>query len=79
MIVRTTSTYSRLIDAVYLYPGDLRDTDAQYACTLVVDVEGLTQSINIDVDDRGRILGFEILCASMVFSPDILRSLEQMD
>lgn len=79
MITEKESSYSRQVDAVALYPGNCRDSEAKYMRTLVAEVEGLAQNIYIDVDENGKILMFEIMGASDVFSPEILRTLKQID
>lgn len=64
-------TYDRTADAAYVYLTS-PDGERVVARTRVCDIALDMASINIDFDDEGSIIGFEILGASRLL-PSVLR------
>ena len=68
-------TYDRLVDAAYIYfaqeigDGEVKHT---YAC----DVAKVHGQINLDFDDKGVILGVEVLDASKRLPEAVLKQAE---
>ena len=68
-------TYDASIDAAYIYladeiePGAVRQT---FPC----EPEKVRGSVNLDFDAAGRLLGLEILNASVVLPGEVLRKAE---
>ncbi|MFF5370137.1 DUF2283 domain-containing protein [Streptomyces sp. NPDC013187] len=71
-------TYDRTVDAAYLYftdPQARPQAARMYPCD-PVEVGGV---INIDFDDRGRVIGIEVLAASSKLPKHLLDSAERQD
>lgn len=74
---RQLPTYDPEADAVALWPGNSVAPDQAYAHTVILQDEALTMGINVDVDEQGRVIMFEVLGASQVFHPDLLTEWEK--
>ncbi|MFB8034343.1 DUF2283 domain-containing protein [Streptomyces sp. NPDC056004] len=71
-------TYDKTADAAYVYftdPQDCVNSAQMYPCD-PVDVDGL---INLDFDERGRLIGIEVLAASSKMPEYLLKSAKRLD
>ncbi|MFJ6087989.1 DUF2283 domain-containing protein [Streptomyces sp. NPDC092369] len=71
-------TYDKTVNAAYVYLTEpqARVTSARmYPCD-PVDVDGM---INLDFDERGRLIGIEVLAASSKLPEYLLQSAERLD
>jgi len=63
--------YDQDVDAAYIYFVD--DIPAGgVARTISVDPQAIDGMVNLDLDDRGRILGLEVLDASKLLPSELL-------
>lgn len=65
-------TYDPAADAVAFWPGNMRHCGQDYEMTVQLWDEKLPAGINVDIDDQGRVIMFEVLAASRIFHPDLL-------
>ncbi|MEV5488099.1 DUF2283 domain-containing protein [Streptomyces bobili] len=71
-------TYDKTADAAYVHFTDPRDevhSARMYPCD-PVDVDGM---INLDFDERGRLIGIEVLAARSKLPEYVLESAERLD
>ncbi|GAA2295302.1 hypothetical protein GCM10010234_41460 [Streptomyces hawaiiensis] len=71
-------TYDRTVDAAYVYfthPQVRAQAAHMYPCD-PVEVGGV---LNIDFDDKGRVIGIEVLAASSKLPKYLLDSAERQD
>ncbi|MFB7209423.1 DUF2283 domain-containing protein [Streptomyces sp. NPDC056255] len=71
-------TYDKAADAAYVYFTDPQDcvySSQMHPCD-AVDVDGV---INLDFDERGRLIGIEVLAASSKLPEYLLRSAKRLD
>ena len=63
--------YDQEVDAAYIYIVD-EIPAGSVARTISVDPEAIAGMVNLDLDDRGRILGLEVLDARKLLPPGLL-------
>ncbi len=70
-------TFDQQADAAYIYlGGETHPGGAGKTVTVdPIEVDGM---INLDLDKKGLLLGIEILDATRLLSPEVLRSAEQL-
>ena len=70
--LQVTITYDRTVDAAYIYlvsPDQGLHSAKTYACD-PIEVNG---QIQLDFDERGQLLGIEVLDASRLLPKDVLQ------
>lgn len=70
-------TYNPQANAVAFWPGNQVHPDQTYHHTVFLQDEALTMGINVDLDDQGRVIMFEVLEASRIFHPGLLAEWEE--
>lgn len=70
-------TYDPQANAVAFWPGNQVHPDQTYHHTVFLQDEALTMGVNVDLDDQGRVIMFEVLGASRIFHPDLLAEWEE--
>jgi uncharacterized protein YuzE len=63
--------YDQDVDAAYIYFVDDIPAPA-VARTISIDPQAINGMVNLDLDDRGRIVGLEVLDASKLLPPELL-------
>lgn len=70
-------TYDRAADAAYIYLVDEISPGGSEA-SVEVEADEICDIVLVDLDEHGRLLGLEVLSASLQLRPETLASLRQI-